>query len=150
VCPFPWFVSLLTFVSRLFTYVHRLATTGTVLQAMQTEKLQLDLLNILDCACGTIVDINKPDDARDACIAMVDFPVYCGPAVVPLTEIRAPNCKGMSLTLAWAITIRKAQGMTLNRITVDLGRKEFASGVALSPCKNTPRVKTTSVRPRPL
>jgi hypothetical protein len=97
---------------------------------------------------GTIVDINKPDDARDACIAMVDFPVYCGPAVVPLTEIRAPNCKGMSLTLAWAITIRKAQGMTLNRITVDLGRKEFASGVALSPCKSTPRVKTTYVRPR--
>ena len=110
----------------------------------------MDLLNILDCACSTIVDINKPDDARDACIAMVDFPVYCGPAVVPLTEIRAPNCKGMSLTLAWAITIRKAQGMTLNQITVDLRRKEFASGVALSPCKNTPRVKTTSVRPRPL
>ncbi|KAF8480729.1 hypothetical protein DFH94DRAFT_602556, partial [Russula ochroleuca] len=34
------------------------------------------------------------------------------------------------LTLSWAITIHKAQGMTLDRITVDLGPKEFASGLS--------------------
>ena len=49
--------------------------------------------------------------------------------VIPITQIRAPNCKGMLLTLAWAITISKAQRRTLDRITVDLGRKVFPSGL---------------------
>jgi len=32
--------------------------------------------------------------------------------------------------LAWAVTIHKAQGKTLTRATVDLGRGAFASGQA--------------------
>jgi hypothetical protein len=41
----------------------------------------------------------------------------------------------MPLTLAWAITIHKAQEMMIDQVTIDLGYKEFASGltfVALS------------------
>jgi Helicase len=41
----------------------------------------------------------------------------------------------MPLTLSWAITIHKAQGMTMERATIDLGKSEFSSGmtfVALS------------------
>ena len=44
----------------------------------------------------------------------------------------------MPLTLAWAVTIHKSQGMTLDHVTVDLGNTEFASGltfVALSRAK---------------
>jgi hypothetical protein len=77
---------------------------------------------------------------------MVEFPGYCGPAlspgqpfVVPITQIRTGKSSGIPLTLAWAITIHKAQGMTIERVTIDLGHKEFASGltfIALSRAKS--------------
>jgi len=101
---------------------------------------------LVNGACGKVISILKPQDDRNARIIMVDFPGYRGPAllpeqpsVLPITQIRTPNCKGMPLTLAWAITIHKAQGMTMSRVTIDLGHKEFASGltfVALSRAKS--------------
>ena len=33
------------------------------------------------------------------------------------------------LKLAWAVTIHKAQGLTLNKLCVDIGRKEFSAGL---------------------
>jgi hypothetical protein len=44
----------------------------------------------------------------------------------------------LPLMLAWAVTIHKAQGLTLNRVLVDLDRGAFAEGhvyVALSRCR---------------
>ena len=44
-------------------------------------------------------------------------------------QIWMPNFKGMPLMLAWAITIHKAQGMTMDQVTIDLRQKEFSSGL---------------------
>jgi ATP-dependent exoDNAse (exonuclease V) alpha subunit len=90
---------------------------------------------LVNCARGTVEGILKPRDDRRARIALVDLPMYCGPTlpairptVVPITQVRSGSTKGM---LAWAITIHKAQGMT-----IDLGRRKVGlSFVALSRAK---------------
>ena len=101
---------------------------------------------LVNGSCGIVDDIIKPPDNRAARVLMVSFPGYRGPPlspsrpdVVPITQVRADSHKGMPLTLAWAVTIHKSQGMTLDRVTVDLGNSEFASGltfVALSRAKS--------------
>ena len=98
--------------------------------------------------CGKIVSILKPQDDCKARVLLVDILNYCGPAlspdhptVVPITQTpwAFGAAKGsIPLTLAWAVTIHKAQGMTLDRVTVDLGQREFSfrlTFVALSRAK---------------
>lgn len=36
----------------------------------------------------------------------------------------------LPLTLSWAITIHKSQGLTLERAVIDLGRADFSSGLS--------------------
>ena len=38
------------------------------------------------------------------------------------------------LKLAWAVTIYKAQGLTLHKVVVDIGKKEFSSGLIYVAC----------------
>ena len=101
---------------------------------------------LVNGACGTVIDILKPDDGRKTRVLLVDFPSYRGPVlstshptVVPITQVSSRKIKGIPLTLSWAITIHKSQGMTLNRLTIDLGHTEYSSGltfVALSRAKS--------------
>ena len=36
------------------------------------------------------------------------------------------------MKLAWAVTIHKAQGLTLSKLCVDIGKKEFSAGFTIS------------------
>ena len=45
----------------------------------------------------------------------------------------------LPLKLAWAITIHKAHGLMLNSVVIDIGKKEFSSGISFVACS---RVRT--------
>jgi len=58
-----------------------------------------------------------------------------------IVETVAGRFKQFAVRLAWALTIHKAQGMTLDYVYVDMGRGAFSHGqtyVALSRCRSLP------------
>lgn len=77
---------------------------------------------------------------------MVHFDSYSGPAypdgTVPITAVRRSwsmsgvQCSRLQLPLklAWAVTIHKAQGLTLDKVVIDVGKKEFSSGLTFVAC----------------
>ena len=85
---------------------------------------------LVNGACGNIVAILKPGNCAKSCVLMVNFPAYHGPAltaqwptVVSITQVLSQKVKGIPLTLSWVVTIHKSQGMSLDRLTIDLGDK---------------------------
>ena len=102
-------------------------------------------------AVGTVISIcyesGGPPDLPLA--VMVKFDSYTGPTfpdqTVPITPVHrtwassACNCSWLQipLKLAWAITIHKAQGLTLDKVVIDIGKKEFLSGLTYVACSHT-------------
>ena len=83
---------------------------------------------------------------------IVHFDGYSGPTLpngtVPITPLRrnwctpAGQCSWLQLPLklAWAVTIHKAQALTLDKVVVDVGKKEFSSGLTFVACSRVRRI----------
>ena len=105
-------------------------------------------VGLVNGAMGTIEAIcyrnGGPPDLPIA--VMVKFDQYTGPSVhagiVPITPIRRTWSNSgvqssrlqLPLKLAWAVTIHKSQGLTLNKVVVDIGKKEFSCGLTFVAC----------------
>ena len=106
---------------------------------------------------GTVVAICY-DDAGESpprlpVAVTVRFDSFSGPTLsdgsVPITPLRRTwlstdkTCSRLQLPLklAWAVTIHKCQGMTLNKAVVDLGKKEFSAGLTFVACSRVRQLK---------
>jgi len=78
---------------------------------------------------------------------MVRFDSYSGPTfpdgTVPITPLRRCwsssgggqcSCLQLPLKLAWAVTIHKSQGLTLDKVVINLGKREFSTGLTFVAC----------------
>ena len=106
-------------------------------------------MGLVNGAMGTIKAICYHNGAAppDLPVAVtVQFDTYSGPTLpdgtVPIAPLRrtwsAPTSQcsrlQLPLKLAWAVTIHKAQGLTLDKVVVDIGKKEFSSGLTFVAC----------------
>ena len=124
--------------------VLKLATSARV---MLTSNLWVKM-GLVNGAMGTVEAIcylrDKPPALPVA--VMVQFDHYAGPTMyngtVPITPIRRSwsssggqcSCLQLPLKLAWAVTIHKSQGLTLDKVVVDVGKKEFSCGLSFVAC----------------
>jgi ATP-dependent exoDNAse (exonuclease V) alpha subunit len=116
---------------------------------MLTANLQTET-GLVNGSMGTVQDIIFQEDQGPPSLPialLISFDNYKGPTiaslegerVVPITPIRrtwnsksGASCSRMQVPvrLAWAITVHKSQGLTLRRAKIDLGDKEFTSGLS--------------------
>jgi len=117
-------------------------------RVMLTSNLWVDV-GLVNGAMGTVATIYYPPGQAPPALPlsiMVKFDSYSGPTypdgTVPITPIRRSwsasgvQCSRLQLPLklAWAVTIHKAQGLTLDKVVIDVGMKEFSSGLTYVAC----------------
>ena len=112
-------------------------------------------------AMGTVAAIcyrsGGPPDLPVA--VMVHFDTYSGPTLrdgtVPITPIRrtwstsAGQCSllQLPLKLAWSVTIHKSQGLTLDKVVINVGKREFSSGLTFVACSRVHRLQDLLFNP---
>ena len=116
-------------------------------RVMLTNNLWVDV-GLIHGAMGTVEAIcyrtGGPPDLPIA--VMVRFDNYSGPTfpdgTVPITPLRrcwsssGGQCSRLQLPLklAWAVTIHKSQGLTLDKVFIDVGKREFSTGLTFVAC----------------
>ena len=120
-----------------------------------TSNLWVDM-GLVNGAMGTIIAIcyRSGESPPNLPIAVtVRFDSYRGPTLsdgtVPITPLRRTwsasggSCSRLQLPLklAWAVTIHKSQGLTLNKVVIDVGKKEFSAGLTFVACSRVRRLK---------
>lgn len=112
---------------------------------------------LVNGATGTVVTIcydGAGEGPPNLPVAVtVRFDSYSGPTlhdgsvpIIPLRRIWLVSEKQCSrlqlpLKLAWAVTIHKCQGMTLDKAVVDVGKKEFSAGLTFVACSRVRELK---------
>ncbi len=116
-------------------------------RVMLTSNLWVDA-GLVNGAMGTVVHIcylsGGPPNLPLS--VMIKFDHYSGPTLangtVPIIPLRrtwitaGSTCSRLQLPLklAWAVTIHKAQGLTLNKAIINNGSKEFSTGLTFVAC----------------
>ena len=129
-------------------------------QVMLTSNLWVET-GLVNGAMGTVVAIcylsGGPPELPLA--VMVRFDKYSGPTLhdgsVPIIPIRrtwihhGTTCSRLQLPLklAWAITIHKSQGLTLNKVVIDIGKKEYCAGLTFVACSRVRRLTDLAFDP---
>ena len=91
---------------------------------------------------------------------MVKFDHYSGPTfhgqgTVPIAPIRRTWFKSgcqcsrlqLPLRLAWAVTIHKLQGLTIDKLVVDIGKREFSPGLTFVACSRVRNIEDLLLSP---
>ena len=122
---------------------------------MLTSNLWVDM-GLVNGAMGTVVAIcyrNGESPPNLPIAVTVRFDSYSGPTLsdgtVPITPLRRTwspsggSCSRLQLPLklAWAVTIHKAQGLALDKVVIDVGKKEFSAGLTFVACSRVRRLK---------
>lgn len=99
-------------------------------------------------ATGTVVDFIYQNNQKSPdlpIVVVVKFDIYRGPSISNTLPSCVPMClvtvsthltdgiherQQIPLTLAWAITIHKSQGLTLPKGWIDIGKSEKTPGVS--------------------
>ena len=123
-------------------------------RVMLTSNLWVDV-GLVNGAMGNIQAIcYKTGGPPDLPIAvMVQFDRYSGPTfpdgTVPIIPLRrcwsssGRQCSRLQLPLklAWAVTIHKSQGLTLDKVVIDAGKREFSTGLTFVACSRVRQLR---------
>ena len=127
-------------------------------RVMLTSNLWTDA-GLVNGAMGTAICYQSEGPPSLSVAVMVKFDKYWGPTLhdgsVPIVPQRCTWIQGGSvcsrlqipLKLAWAITIHKAQGLTLDKVVIDIGKKDFSAGLTFVACSRMRRLSNIMFNP---